>query len=107
MSEGIKYDTDKLRMDLITPEFEKALAEILTMGAKKYGDRNWELGMDPNRIIAAMRRHMLAVRLGESVDPESGLSHLAHAACNLMFLVTYEARGMLDFQPLVKETPDE
>jgi hypothetical protein len=40
---------------------------------------------------------MLAWNDGESVDPETGISHLAHAACNLLFLLDYEARNMVDF----------
>jgi hypothetical protein len=33
---------------------------------------------------------MLAWYSGERLDPESGLPHLYHAACCLMFLARYE-----------------
>ena len=33
---------------------------------------------------------MFAWFRGERNDPESGLSHLAHAICNLMMLIHYE-----------------
>ena len=35
----------KLRMDLTPPEWEVALADVMTQGAKKYEPRNWEKGM--------------------------------------------------------------
>lgn len=93
---GVKYDEDKPRMDLIPPEMMQGLAEVLTYGANKYGDRNWEEGMDYNRVIAATYRHLVAWQAGEPTDSESGLSHIAHALANLAFLLTYEKRGMID-----------
>ena len=57
MPEGKKYDTGKLRMDLIPPEAERALAAVLTMGAEKYGPNNWR-GVEPERYEAALRRHL-------------------------------------------------
>lgn len=89
---AIKFDKDKLKFNLIPPEVEKALAEVLTMGAAKYGDRNWEKGLDEGRILASLRRHLNAYQLGEKTDPESGYSHLKHALCNAAFLVTMEER---------------
>lgn len=92
--QGVKFDTDKARYDLIPPEIEEAVAKVLTFGASKYGDRNWELGMDWGRVYAAMRRHMAAWWGGEDDDPETGMPHTWHAACCIAFLVTYEARGV-------------
>jgi hypothetical protein len=91
--EGVKFDTEKARYDLIPPEIEEAIAKVLTFGAAKYGDRNWELGMRWGRPYAALRRHMAAWWGGENNDPETGFSHLAHAACCIAFLVAFEARG--------------
>ena len=70
-----------------------AISEILTFGAKKYDDRNWENGLHWSRVFGAVMRHMWAWWGGEDKDPESGMSHLWHAACGLTFLVAYEARG--------------
>ena len=39
---GRKKDQDKLRFDLILPEFEEAMAHALTHGAKEYGANNWQ-----------------------------------------------------------------
>src|SRR4030042_3442255 len=94
LKEGTKYDEDKLRMDLITPEMEEALAEILSYGCGKYNDRNWEKGIKYSRIYGAVRRHLLAWIKGEKIDKESGKEALKHAFCTLGFLITYEARNM-------------
>jgi hypothetical protein len=85
---GVKYDQDKLRFDLIPPEVELALAEVLTFGAKKYAPDNWRLVEDKKeRYLAAMRRHMNAWQMGETDDPDSGKPHLWHALACLSFLV--------------------
>lgn len=92
MIEGIKHDDDKLRMDLIPPEAMNALAEVLTIGAVKYGDRNWEKGIAWSRVFGATMRHIWSWFARQDLDQETRLSHLKHAFCNLAFLVTYEER---------------
>jgi hypothetical protein len=78
-----KGDEGKTRYDLVPVEFTESEAEVFTFGAWKYGERNWELGLDPGRLYAAAMRHIQAHRKGELRDPESGLCHLAHARWNL------------------------
>ena len=94
---GHKDDHDKERMDLIPPEAVFALARVLTYGAAKYEDRNWEKGMAWSRPYAALMRHMLAWWGGEDKDPETRYSHLWHALCCVVFLVAYEEWGMDEF----------
>lgn len=85
---GKKNDAGKARYDLVLPEFEDAVAKVLTFGAEEYGANNWQKVEDrENRYYAALRRHIAAWRKGEELDEESGLPHLAHAACNIMFLM--------------------
>lgn len=91
---GVKHDIGKPRYELIAPEFLHGLAEILTFGAEKYDDRNWEKGMAWGRPFGALQRHLWAWWNGEEIDAETGKSHLHHAACCLMFLSAYEARGI-------------
>lgn len=91
---GVKQDGGKLRYDLVPSEAVEALTDILTQGAEKYEDRNWEKGMRWGRPFSAAMRHLWAWWRGESIDPESGKSHLWHALCNIAFLVTYEKRGL-------------
>jgi hypothetical protein len=50
--------------------------------------------MDWSRPESAGYRHLTAWSMGENTDPETGLSHLAHAACNMLFLLAYEIRGI-------------
>jgi hypothetical protein len=98
--EGVKNDNGKLRVDLIPPEALESLGAVLRHGATKYEDRNWEKGIQYNRIYAALLRHLITWAKGEKIDAESGFNHLDHAFCNLMFLVTYERRGMVSFDNL-------
>lgn len=91
---GVKFDAGKLRMDLLPPEAENAMAQILTDGAAKYGERGWERGMAWSRVYAALRRHLSAWWSGQDTDPESGHSHLWHVLTNAAFLVAYEQRGV-------------
>lgn len=89
-----KFDQEKIRYDLIPPEVEKALAEVLTFGAKKYSERNWEEGLDWNRVYRAAKGHLNDWWAGKFKDEESGLSHTKHALACVAFLVTYEERGI-------------
>ena len=94
---GLKFDEEKPRYELIPPEAIDGVAQVLTMGARKYGSRNWESGIVYGRIFSACMRHLWAWWKGEKIDPESGLSHLHHAACNIMMLQTYDAREMVNW----------
>jgi len=83
--EGVKFDSDKPRMDLLDNHFLLGLSSVLTFGAKKYAAHNWRKGISISRLIAAAYRHLGAFNSGEDNDPESGISHLFHAACCIMF----------------------
>lgn len=87
---GVKFDAGKLRTDLVPPEAVEAVATILGIGAAKYAARNWEMGMDWSRPYGAAIRHLFAWWRGEQVDPDTGKSHLWHAATNIFFLICYE-----------------
>lgn len=72
------------------------LAAVLTMGAAKYEPRAWEKGIAFSRVFAAACRHAYAHLAGDGVDPESGLPHENHLWANVVFLVTFTARGRTD-----------
>src|SRR5665213_3256211 len=82
--EGTKHDQGKPRMDLLPMDALMEVAKVLTFGSKKYGDRNWEKGIDPQRLRAAQMRHDAAVEMGQLTDDESGLLHVAHKATDAL-----------------------
>lgn len=82
-----KYDSGKPQFSLIDPKFMLEFAQVMTMGAKKYGADNWKTIENAiPRYKDALHRHMNAFEQGKMDDEESGLSHLAHVAANAMFL---------------------
>lgn len=88
---NLKYDSAKVRLDLVEPNFICGIGDVLTFGAKKYKADSWKRLEDGrDRYYAAAMRHLMAYRSGEVLDEETGLSHLHHAATNLMFLAYYE-----------------
>lgn len=88
--QSAKADKGKLELSLVNPRLVKAVAEVRMYGTKKYGDsENWRK-VEPKRYVDALYRHLLAYIEGNEVDEESGLSHLAHMACNISFLLDEE-----------------
>ena len=86
--EGVKYDSEKLRWDLLPVEPIEQVVGVLSYGAKKYDDENWrKVDNQRRRYYAAALRHIVAWWKGEKLDPESGYHHLAHAICCLVFLM--------------------
>lgn len=86
----MKFDGSKTRYDLVPPSSVRALADVLTYGARKYKPDNWRKVDEPAKYIAAAMRHFEAYRQGEEFDVESGLPHLAHAMTNIAFLLELE-----------------
>lgn len=94
---GLKYDNEKPRMDLIDANYLEGLAKVLTFGANKYAAHNWRGGINISRLIAASYRHLGAINRNEDLDSESGLPHVYHLACCIMFLSSMlETRPDLD-----------
>lgn len=83
---GMKHDTDKPRTDLLDPLALEGIARVLSSGAKKYAAHNWRGGLHYSRLIGACLRHLFAIMRGEDTDPESGLPHVDHLGCSVMFL---------------------
>ena len=89
--EGIKYDTEKPKMNLLPPKAVIEVAKVLTFGAEKYDAENWrKLDNLQSRYTAGALRHIFAHMDGEQLDPETELSHLAHALCCLLFKLEIE-----------------
>lgn len=90
MEEFIKHDNGKPEYNLVPPEFNLVVAQIITMGKEMYGKENWKKCKDTDRYVNALMRHLEAYRGGEKIDPESGMSHLGHIGCNAAFLYWFD-----------------
>lgn len=86
-----KHDEGKLQYRLLTPQILKEMAKVMTFGANKYDANSWQDVPDAiDRYTDALIRHIEAWRSGEKEDQESNIHHLAHAACNAMFLLYFD-----------------
>lgn len=85
---GKKFDTGKTRWDLMDFGILNEVAEVITIGADRYGDDNYKkVKPFKPRYIGAAIRHWVAWITGEVLDPDTGKHHLAHMICNLIFLI--------------------
>lgn len=97
---GLRFNQGKLRYDLVEPRAHRDMVKVLTYGATKYFDRNWENGLSWTSVIASAKRHLAAIEAGEDYDYDpncegcksgycknhSGELHVANLACNAHFL---------------------
>lgn len=91
---GTKHDHGKPILGAVPPHAELAVGRVLTFGAEKYARGNWDKVEDhENRYMDAALRHLNAHRRGELTDSESGESHLAHAACCILFMLDKQERS--------------
>ena len=89
----MKFDEGKAPLGLIPPEVLFDIAKVFGFGAQKYGVNNWRTDSKNTswiRTYSSIQRHLNAWLSGEDIDPESGQSHLAHAATQIMILMTYQ-----------------
>lgn len=101
MEAGKKHDEGKVGVHLLPPSPLIEIAKVLDFGAKKYSAYNWSKGIAYSRVFGAALRHLWAWWRGEDKDPETGLSHLAHAGCCVLFLLQYEStRRSFDDRPI-------
>lgn len=87
--EGLRFNENKLRYDLLPESAIEEIAKIMTYGANKYAERNWEKGMDWSKCEASLKRHLRAYKKGIDYDEETSCLHIAHVAVNAMFLTEY------------------
>lgn len=91
----MKFDGDKIRMELLPFDALELVAEVLTFGAKKYEANSWQsLANAKERYSGAMLRHYSAMANGETHDNESELLHAAHMACDALFLLWLEKEAL-------------
>ena len=87
--QGIKHDQGKAQWHLLPLHLMEGVVRVLMFGAGKYAPWNWRKGMPHSQTYNALQRHLAAWAEGQDLDPESGLPHLDHAACCLLFLRTH------------------
>ena len=90
---GTKNDDGKTELGLLPFAPIEEVAKVLGYGAKKYQKYNYKGGFEYTRLIGAALRHLFAFARGQDKDPETGLSHVAHAVCNLLFLLDQQIAG--------------
>lgn len=90
-TEAVKHDDGKPDWSLVPFESLEGMVKVLEFGAKKYDNWNWTAdgGFQYTRVLRSCLRHLFAWSRGEDLDPESGLSHIHHAMCNLLFISHY------------------
>jgi len=101
---GLRFNAGKLRLELVPPSLERAVAAVLQHACERdvnpYPPRNWERGMPWSKVEASLMRHLNAWRSGHDNDPDTGLPHVWHLACNVAFLIEYrETCPALDDRP--------
>lgn len=86
-----KADAGKLRLTLVPMQILRDIARVRMYGVQKYEDPdNWRR-VEPERYRDALMRHLIEYTEDPgSIDEESGLPHLWHAACNIAFLCAME-----------------
>lgn len=90
---GWYYYREELSKDLYSRMLAGLMhnaAPVLDFGASKYAKYNYCGGMLYSRVMKSYLRHKIALLEGTSTDAESGLQHIQHAACNMLFAMTYE-----------------
>ena len=101
--EKYQQKNNKLRWDLAPWNAIEKIIEVITEGAKEenYGIDNWKT-VSSEIFDAAMIRHYVSYKKGERYDKRWMLTHLAHLACNAVFLlwkellvIEIEKRGIL------------
>lgn len=84
-----RYNTGKPDYSLIPLSTLEDEARVWMYGKEKYAAWNWVKGQQWSVPYASLMRHLSSWQRGEDVDPESGLPHLAHVACNVRMLILY------------------
>lgn len=95
--EGIKFDFGKSRWDIFPWEEAEEIVKVLEFGARKYEVDNWKRVPGSKwRYLGAAFRHLIARACGEYIDKESGMPHLAHAGCCLLFLAWHDKHSKIN-----------
>lgn len=81
-----RFNEGKVQWSLVDFKSLEPMVRVLEFGAQKYTRDNWKKGLPITKIFDSLQRHLIAFIGGEDVDSESGIEHLGHALCNIMFM---------------------
>lgn len=87
--EGLRFNKGKLKTSLTDTEANNRMIEVFEIGAEKYGVGNWQKGMSWKTVLESLERHLIAIKLGEDFDKETGKLHSAHIQCNAHMLTYF------------------
>ena len=96
MTVATKHDGGKTNWSLLPWDAVEEIIKVLQFGAGKYSPWNWAEngGFKFDRLFNSSMRHFVAwFWYREDADPETGLSHMAHLGCNVLFLLHYGLNG--------------
>jgi hypothetical protein len=82
-------DTDKPRPDFLSPYALERFGRHMMLGAKRYGEFNWEKGQPVTQFIASLERHLNAYKRGLYEE-----DHLS--------AIMYGAQAIMHFEELAK-----
>jgi len=99
--QALRYNAGKPQWSMVDFKSFEGMVRVLEFGAKKYAKDNWKKGLPVTQQCESLLRHMFAFMGGEDVDPETGISHIAHIQCNTMFLA-YVMREKPEFDDRAK-----
>ncbi len=106
---ALKHDGGKPPLELLDYPALAETAQVLGFGRAKYSEDGWRdegnYGLASKRPLAAALRHIYQYLNGEQNDDESGLNHLGHAMCEVMFALAADLRGKsdVDFDAVLDE----
>lgn len=89
---AVKHDQGKVDWAILPIGASQEIIKVFEFGAQKYARGNFLEGdgLAYTRVLNSLLRHTYSFMQGEDTDPESGLSHLAHAGANIYMLLSYE-----------------
>lgn len=91
---ALKYDQTKLPLSWVPKVLKEGIAAVLKYGAAKYTRDNWRKGLEWSRLVDSTMRHLECWNACEDLDRETKMSHLAHAATNIAFLMEYQDKQL-------------
>lgn len=87
---------DKAPLNFLEPAGNEGIARALKFGGDKYGPRNYlQTPVLLSVYIAAMERHIDALKEGEDFAPDSGCHHTDHVGANVHIIKAALKHGTL------------